>query len=415
MLKKIFVRTLIFIAVIFAVIYCYIQMKTIFDSVITTEVANTYNAEIKVSSDCYILRNEYIISSDSNGVYNYLVNEGDKLSKHQRIADVYSSTDDLETHSKVKELNERIEVLENSAVNKKYLKLSISKIDSEIDEYISLFHTCDSVGDYSLAVQNKNEFLTLLNKRHLIVSAEDDYEELIGDIKDRKKQLTDSLSDPTDSVISPQTGHFYSSVDGYEEVFTLDMLKNLTVDSFFEAIDNSSPTDTSNAVGKIVVDFEWYTLCVVDKESSVFYNSGEYYTVSYPYSGGVGIKSLLKSKITQSDRDEVILVFVTDNIPEGFNFVRKQSVQIIRENYNGLKISKDALRIVDGYEGVYILLENVVRFKRCDIICENEDYYIVSFDDPYEDSEEALPYGYLQIYDVVITRGKDLFDGKMVG
>ncbi len=414
MLKTVFTRILVSFAVLFLVLYCYIQMKTIFDSAILTEAANVYDAQIKTVSECYVFRNETVITSDTVGVYNYLVGEGDKLSKNQSIADVYSSEHDLEVHDKVNELNERIEVLNNSSIKKRYLKTNISKLDSEIGEYISLFHTCESNGDYSFAVQNRNEFLTLLNKRSLVVSAEDGYDDLIAELKNEKQRLTDSLSVPSSTVKSPASGHFYSSVDGYEEIFNSTVIDTMTVDSFYDLIENSTSTETTNTVGKIVTDFEWYTLCPVSKDESVFYTSGNYYNLSYPYSGGVEINSILLSKISQSDRDEVILIFKTNIIPEGFNFIRRQSVQIIREEHTGLKISKESLRIVDGYEGVYILLENVIRFKRCDIICENEDYYIVSTKDPIDNTDD-VPYGYLQMYDVVIVSGKELFDGKMVG
>ena len=405
---------LIFFAVLFLVAYCYIQMKTIFDSAITTEATNIYNAQIKNVTECYIFRNETVINADVDGVFNYLVGEGDKLSHNQEIAEVYSSKQDLEINDRINELNERIEVLDNSSIKKRYLKTSISKLDSEIGEYISLFHVCEANGDYSLAVQNRNDFLTLLNKRALVVSSEDGYDELKKDLELEKESLSSSLSNPTSKVKSPASGHFYSSVDGYENLFTVDSISDLTVDSYYDLIENSTPEDTTHTVGKLVTDFEWYTLCTVSKDESVFYNSGEYYKLSYPYSGDIAINCLLKSKITQADRDDVVLVFQTNVIPEGFNFIRRQSVQIIREEQTGLKISKESLRIVDGYEGVYILLENVIRFKRCDIICEYEDYYIVSTTDPLKNAEN-IEYGYLQMYDVVIVSGKELFDGKMVG
>lgn len=413
MLKKIFKRILISVGVIFLVVYCYVQMKTIFDSAITTQTAYVYNTQIKTDSECYILRDEHIVTSPVGGVFNYTVGEGDKLSKNHRIAEVYSSEGDLDIHEKISDIDDRIVVLQNSSVKKSYHTVNISKIDSELSDYLSRLHECVSVGEYSLAIQNRNDFLTLLNKRHLLINSEDSYDDLIHNLMDEKKRLTDSMSTPISVISSPYSGHFYSTIDGYEGVFTLKALEEMTVDSFFELINNTVPETTSSVVGKVVTGFRWHTLCVVSKEESVFYNSGNYYELSYPYSGGTGIKCLLETKITQAERDNVILVFSTDTIPEGFNFVRRQVVQIIRNEYKGLKVSKEALRIVDGYEGVYILLENVVKFKRCNKIIENEDYYIISTEDPLEGEDNR--YGYLQLFDVVITSGKELFDGKMIG
>ncbi len=409
MLKKILKIILVF----FLVVYCGVQMKTIFDSAITTQTAYVYNTQIKTDSECYILRDEHIITSPVGGVFNYTVGEGDKLSKNHKIAEVYSSEGDLDVYSKIRDIDNRISVLENSSAKKSYHTVNISKIDSEISDYVSLLHECVSGGEYSLAIQNRDEFLTLLNKRHLLINSEDSYDGLINGLYEEKKQLTNSMTTPVSVIYSPYSGHFYSTVDGYELTFTPDVLENMTVDSFFDLINNTASETSDFVVGKVVTDFRWYTLCVVSKNESVFYNSGNYYELTYPYSGGTGIKCLLENKITQAEKDNVILVFSTDTIPEDFNFVRRQSVQIIRNEYKGLKVSKEALRIVDGYEGVYILLENVVKFKRCNKIIENEDYYIISTEDPLEGEDNR--YGYLQLFDVVITSGKELFDGKMIG
>ena len=111
MLKKI----LGFILIAFFVVYCSVQMKTIFDSAITTQTAYTYNSQIKTDSECYILRDEHIVSSPVVGVYNYTVGEGDKLSKNHKIAEVYSSEGDLDVCSKIRDIDSRIAVLQNSS------------------------------------------------------------------------------------------------------------------------------------------------------------------------------------------------------------------------------------------------------------------------------------------------------------
>ena len=411
-MKKVLTKILILLTAIFFVIYFYVQIRTIFDSAITTQPAELATVEIKIDAECYILRDEIVIESDTAGVYNYLIKEGDKLAKKQEIAHVYSSESDLDIHNKVNEINKQIQVLENSSIENNYLKTNISKLDSEINSFVTILHTATSEGDFSLAVQNKYDFLTLLNKRNLVVRSESGYDSLIEDLNEEKDRLTAELSDPVDTVRAPASGLFYSFVDGYEEIFNFEALESLTVDSFYEMI-ASSPETQKGIVGKIITDFKWYTLCIVNRDEAVFYNSGNYYDIVYPYTSSVSIKSLLSAKITQADRDEVILVFATEQIPDDFNFSRHQKAQIIRSEYSGLKVSKDALRIVDGYEGIYVLSGNVVKFRRCQKICEADGYYVIDIEDPLEG--EKIKYGYIQMYDSVITSGKNLYDGRLIG
>jgi hypothetical protein len=388
-------------------------VRTIFDSAITTETAEVYTTEIKTDSECYILRDEIVIPSSAEGVYNYLVNEGEKLSFKHPIADVYSSEHDLEIQNRIREINERIAVLENSSVEKSYQRTNISKLDSEINGFTMMLHEATSNGEYSLVVQNKNDFLTLMNKRNLVVKSELGYKDVIEALESEKKKLTSSLSSPLMTVVAPESGYFYSSVDGLEKNLNSSILNKMTVDSFFDLLQKATDSQSLSVVGKIVTSFEWYTLCIVDKNEAVLYNSGDYYELVYPYSTGLSLNSLLLSKVSQADRNEVILVFKNDKIPEKFNFLRRQKTQIIRSDYTGLKVSKEALRIVDGYEGVYVLIGNVINFKRCDKICESDGYYLISLSDPLEN--ENTQYSYLQMYDSVIVEGKELYHGKMIG
>ena len=71
--------------------------------------------------------------------------------------------------------------------------------------------------------------------------------------------------------------------------------------------------------------------------------------------------------------------------------------------------------------GVYVLVGDVVEFKRTHLLDERDGYYIVSTDV----NDYALPEGTqatgvlacdrLSLYDNIIVSGKNLFNGKIVG
>ena len=75
------------------------------------------------------------------------------------------------------------------------------------------------------------------------------------------------------------------------------------------------------------------------------------------------------------------------------------------------------MRIVDGVEGVYILNGNTVEFKRANKIYENDGYYVISLKDVDADSddENIKKFSYLNMYDAVINKGKDLYHKKTIG
>ena len=101
---------------------------------------------------------------------------------------------------------------------------------------------------------------------------------------------------------------------------------------------------------------------------------------------------------------------MSDKNLNDFNFMREHVVEITIKDYSGLRIKKEALRIVDGEEGVYVLEGNTVKFKRVQKIYENDGYYVVSKNDT---KESDIPY--IEMYDAVINNGKELYDGKVIG
>ena len=104
-----------------------------------------------------------------------------------------------------------------------------------------------------------------------------------------------------------------------------------------------------------------------------------------------------------------LIVFSCDRLPEDFELLRRQSVQITVDSTSGIYVPKDCVKKHDGMRGVYILRGSVVHFRQIDILFEGSDYYLVK--SGLEGDEEIE---YLQVNDLIILNGKQLFDGMVV-
>ena len=87
--------------------------------------------------------------------------------------------------------------------------------------------------------------------------------------------------------------------------------------------------------------------------------------------------------------------------------IRKADCRLITTTYSGLKVSNDALRVVDGQEGVYVLVGQKIVFKPVEVIYSSDDFTLVS-------SSGSTGSRVLKENDEVVVGGKDLFDGKVV-
>ncbi len=393
----------------FVIIYCFVQMISSYSDQLEYTQAILTSYEEKQDLVGYILRNEKLVTNDIAGNVYTPVEEGTKVKKGQLLATVYANAGEKNIQQRILEIDEKIEILSNSQIDTSFITSDVSKLDNEI--YDLIYDTRNNVEQNSLnsATKNRGDLLTSLNRRQIIIKTVSTFEPLIAQLKTEKAALESSLSGELGKVYSPVAGYFSLDVDGWETQFTAQALESMTVESFQQLI-SGSPSSTANTVGKICVDYDWYTLCPVDKTEAVDYTVGKEYSLEFPSTTNQVFTAVLDRMITQTDSDLVVLVFRSNEISDDFKYTRKQNVKIILKHLEGLRINKEALRIVDGEQGVYVVLGNNIYFRKAEIIYTSDDYYLIR----RLKSNEPEYTSSLMLYDNVVTGGKNLYDGKIV-
>lgn len=413
----------IFVLMLFLVIYAGFQILPSFSQKIETENAMLVSVYESNKTNGYIFRNETVITGDTSGKAVTLVKDGERVSKGQHFANIYLAEDYAELQQQANAIQDKIEVLEKSVVEVNAYVTDISKTDDEIDRYFDVIFKDVSEGNLSEISSHEDSLLVSLNKRELIVSMMEGYETEIAALRTEKAYLENRINSVSKRLTANMSGYYYGDTDGYEKIFTLDALDNLTLESF-EQMTLSSPDYSvkNQSFGKIVESFVWYVVCETQKDIAAGYEENKYYTLNFPSFSDDEVHMKLEKIIKSTSEKNALLVFRGNTAPEGFTYQRNQQVDIISNRYSGLAVPKEAIRIIDGKRGVYILSGDIVRFRLVDIIGENEDYYIVSAESPKSESEDLqdetehiVQIPYLALYDNVIVKGKNLFDGKIVG
>ena len=88
--------------------------------------------------------------------------------------------------------------------------------------------------------------------------------------------------------------------------------------------------------------------------------------------------------------------------------MRTGAMTVINKEYTGLKVSKKALRVVKGKTGVYVLSGINIRFLPVEVIYTHEEYVICK---QIKENADNI----LRLYDQVVVKGKNLYDGKVIG
>lgn len=409
-MSKKFLQNLATISIsIFIIVYFVVRVIFSYSNEISYSQAIGASYEQSDELIGYILRNERLVDSNIEGIVYTNADEGERIKKGQLLATVYASAGEKNIKERILEIDKSIDVLSSSQIDTSYLTSDIGRLDGDIYELLTKNRLSVEKNTLDTATKNRTDLLVSLNKRQIITKQVKTFEPLITALKNEKAQLEASLTGELGKITSPASGYFSGDIDGWEELFTIEALSSMTVDSFNDLIKNTITKDDAS-IGKICLDYYWYTLCPIDKNLAVDYTVGKTYKLEYPSTTNRVFEAKLEKMITQTDKDEVILVFSSNTIDEGFRYTRKQSVRIIKESLDGLRINKEALRIINGTQGVYTISGNTVRFKKVEIIYTSDDYYLVkqlkSTDKDYASS--------LTLYDNVIIGGKDLYDGKVI-
>lgn len=417
-LKNVF----LFLLMIFLVVYAGFQILPSFTQKIETQSALSVSVFDTNKTNGYIFRYEEPISGSAGGTPVTFVKDGERVSKGQHFANVYTASDYAELQAEIDTIEAKIEILQKSEVETNVYVTDISKTDAEINKYLNSVYSSVADGNLSDVRGNQNDMLVSMNKRNMIVDMTESYTNELNSLKAQKAALESRISSVSQKLTASTSGYYYGDTDGYENIFDPDVLDELTLESFEQLTSVQSDTTLKNtSYGKIVTSFVWYAVCEAEKTSVSGYNEGYYYNLNFPEAGEESLTMQLKKIIKTTTSDKALLVFRGNTAPEDFTYKRNQQVDIISEKYSGLAIPKGALRIVDGEQGVYILNGDIVRFRRVNISFENDDYYIVSVKDPQEaasseeEPTEENKYSYIELYDSVIVKGKNLFDGKIVG
>ena len=123
-------------------------------------------------------------------------------------------------------------------------------------------------------------------------------------------------------------------------------------------------------------------------------------TVDFPYSSTDALKAQVVA-VNVSGADTAAVVLRCNVMDEELANMRIEDIEIIFNSVTGFRVPANAVREVDGVKGVYILRSNSVTFREINIVWTSDEYVICNDDE-------------IKLYDEIITKGKDLYDGKAI-
>ena len=374
----------------------------------TTESAIYYEDYEGIPITGLVIRDENLITADTAGVMSYTIPEGGRVAKDGLVAQVYSSEAAAQAAQKKEELDAEIAALQTVQQYNDVSAADLDLLNTQIQTaFISLLDGTKN-GDYSALDAGEEQLLSLLNRKQVVTGKVDGFQSRIDALEAEKASL--AASDPVQSVVSQYAGYFVSSADGYESVLSTDMIETITPEQL-DAL-QPDPDQEQNIVGKVVSDYEWYIAASLSFSDSLKLKEGAEMTLKTSLPTIPDLPVTVKRINKSGSNDRVAVIFSCKYMNGELAGVRTQPMTIVLQNYAGLRVSSKAIRVVeqtgeDGetgtVKGVYVYNGGEAKFLPVNILYATSSYSICEM----SESSDGL-----RLYDEIIVKGKDLYDGK---
>ncbi len=384
--------------VLFIAVAAYVGLY-VFDKAnktLVTAPAVRFTVEECGSAEGFIIRSETVLTGSGSAV-TLIAGEGEKLASGQAVAVHYEGESAMQRASEIRALQLQIKEAESDS------SLSAEKNEDAKTGLLAL----------SDAIQHKDlrnlEALTLSIKKTIFTNAAHTFSD--AELSALKERLAGLLSENTgtSTVYAPVSGVFSAGIDGFEAIGP-DMLTDDMTPSSLQALFGTSPNTDGTALGKLITGITWHYAAVLDASDARKLDGRISVAVQFIKTYNERLDMKIES-IGAEENGQCVVVFSAKRGVSDMTNLRSLTAQVEFSAYSGLLVPMEAVYYESGDYGdkayIYLLAGLQAEKVYVDILSENGDSFIVM--DGTENSTV------LREGSDIIVKGKDLYDGKVVG
>lgn len=373
-----------------------------------TVQAYNYAVDDTVETAGYLIRQEQTIYG-SGSIVRLIPAEGEKMHAGATVAYLYADQLSLE----------RSQRLEDLQAETAQLTQAIAAAGESGQEETSRERVMDAMVTLRASVADGN-FTRLESQTSAFKSAVYQQAQRYGDAGALSEALTaaqaemESLRSQTQDVgrvTVVESGVFSGQVDGYEPILTPDGLNDLTPSKLAALEDQAVPVG-EESLGKLITDTTWYFACTLSEENARRLTEGGKVTVRFSrdWAGDV---DMTVERISAPEEGQMAVILSSHRFLSDVTLLRRQTVELVFEVRQGLRVPTAAVRMEEGQSVVYVQVGVKAEKKPVSVLAQGEDFYLVepvlSQDAAAKEEKLALRAG-----DAVIVASEEIWDGKIV-
>lgn len=396
-------NVLIISVIVLIVLFVVIQFYKVTHIELKTQTATISTVYDKVSSEALFIRDESVVEKSPSGVTVACFQDGDKINVNGNVAMQFSSSKAAANYSKYAELTKQIKYYQTLEAQTVGQSADLETINEDIEQKV--INYADGLAKNRIG-DTAEDLDSVLVRRQLIIGEDVNLLSIIENLRDQRNNYQ-SYSKPDRYIKTDKSGVFSSYTDGYENLIDYSKAEETTIDGFksaLKAVDKAQ--NVSNNIGKLVTSYTWYIQTLVSADTVKNLENGDYVNIVLKDDTSKSFKAeIVNGAEIALGQKETLLVLKLNEMDADIAKLRKAEIEIRRNNYEGIKVPSEALHVLDGKKGVYVLIASQVKFREVNVIYSDDDYVLAEYDESNEKS--------IHLYDKIITQGKDLKDGKV--
>lgn len=390
------------LALVLVSAYIFVQFFVIFHQSYKTETAIKYTLAESINLDGVVAFDS--VDVPGSGDLGYLVQDGERVTNGTVVAECY--TDDAQglQRERLDRLSRTITLLTKSQ-NSSGSDLSVLTNQTKQSLY-NLLDKLDSA-QYSGITDAEDNFLLAQNCLQVSTGQTEGFSATIAALQteyDSIKSQLDALQ-----TITATTNGYFSSV-GASPTIKADRqaLDDADPATLQQMLSTGFPAADSSRAGQITTGFSWKFYAVCDLDTAAQFDNITSVKISVPGKQNTPLTATVEEITQDKDNGIAKIVLQCQTINAEILSFGQETAQIDLKTYEGIRIDKEALHIVDGQRGVYVKYGNLQRFLKITTLYENDSYILIPDNGKIGTDNEV------RLYDEIIVQGTNLQDGKLL-
>lgn len=387
---------------ILAAVYIIVQLYAILGRTYRTETAIAYTMEDTLELPGIAMFDSAGVPGSGN--LGYLVEDGERVTEGTVLAEVYTDPAQGARREELDRLDRQIDLLtksENSVGSD--LTLLTTQTQNALYDLLDQLDTAAYTGMRDAI----DGFLLAQNRLQVSTGQSGGFDATIAALQAERDAAAAALQGLAE-ITADRNGYFISTAAARPLALSEEELKNDTPAALNARLQQPLETTGADWAGRIVTGFSWrfYGVCTLAQADR--FDGVTRVQIRVPGKQDEALDATVVEVLPDEESGLAKVTLECNTINANVLHFAQEEAEIVLATYEGIRVNKEALHIVDGERGVYVKYGSLQRFRRIEIEFEDESYLLLPADGAAGEASEV------RLYDEIIVEGPNLQDGGLV-